>query len=93
MAIMPACFRESRALRVLAEHHRRSTSVFRCRSHGREVWKNRSPKRQRGHWPWHYVNRRIPRWRFGLVTLFHRGEVVFGEECLFVRWLSQPLLP
>ena len=27
------------------------------------------------------VNRRIPRWHFGLVTLFHRGEVVFGEEC------------
>ena len=37
----------------------------------------------RFHWPFHYVNRHMPRWRFGLVTLFRRGEVVFGEECRY----------
>src|SRR4051794_5051571 len=26
-----------------------------------------SPKRQRGHWPWHGPNRRLPRWRVGLI--------------------------
>ena len=64
---------------LLAEHHRPGMSVSLCRSRGCGVPKIRARLRERGRWPWPSLNRRIPRWRGGLLCLRLHVVVVMAR--------------